>query len=106
MVFFASFVASLERASDATSFSAVVGGFVVEGHGNQLLEKIDQGDLIKAQFYLKPLIITSMSNSWRASLQQIIQNWMVTVLGLLKSGKLRLRHTIDRGDLIKLLGEW
>ena len=29
----------------------------------------------------------------------------MTVLGLLKSGKLRLRHTIDQGDLIKLLGE-
>ena len=36
----------------------------------------------------------------------IIQNWITTVLGLLKSGKLRLRRTIDRGDLIKLLGEW
>ena len=64
-----------------------------------------QGDLVKAQIYLKPLIITSMSNSWKASLQQIIQNWMMTVLGLLKSGKLRLRQTIDQGDLIKLLGE-
>ena len=30
-----------------------------------------------------------MSNSWKASLQQVIQNWMMTVLGLLKSGKLR-----------------
>ena len=29
-------------------------------------EKIDQGDLIKAQIYLKPLIITSLSNSWKA----------------------------------------
>ena len=38
-----------------------------------MLEKIDQGDLVKAQIYLKPLIIASMSNSWRASLQQIIQ---------------------------------
>ena len=64
-------------------------------------------NLIKAaQIYLNPLIISSMSNSWRASLQQIIQNWMMTVLGLLKSGKLRLRRTIDQGDLIKLLGEW
>ena len=27
----------------------------VKIHGNQLLEKIDQGDLIKAQIYLKPL---------------------------------------------------
>ena len=30
-----------------------------------------------------------MSDSWRASLQQIIQNLIITVLGLLKSGKLR-----------------
>ena len=30
----------------------------------------------------------------------------IGVLGLLKSGKLRLRRTIDQGDLIKLLGEW
>ena len=28
----------------------------------------------------------------------------MTVLGLLKSGKVRLRHTIDQGNLIKLLG--
>ena len=47
-----------------------------------------------------------MSSSWRASLQQIIQNWITTVLGLLKSGKLRPRRTIDQGNLIKLLGEW
>ena len=47
-----------------------------------------------------------MNNSWKASLQQVIQNWMTTVLGLLKSGKLRLRRTTDQGDLIKLLGEW
>ena len=42
----------------------------------------------------------------KASLQQIIQNWITTVFGLLKSGKLRLRRTIDQGNLIKLLGEW
>ena len=58
-------------------------------------------DLIKAQIYFMLLIITSMSNSWKASLQQIIQNWITTVLGLLKSGKLRLRRTIDQGNLIK-----
>ena len=73
----------------------------------QLLEKTDRGNLIKAQIYLKPPIITAMNNSRKASLQQVIQNWMTTVLGgLLKSGKLRLRRTIDQGDLIKLLGEW
>ena len=48
----------------------------------------------------------SMSNSWKAFRQQVIQNWMTTVLGLLKSGELKLRRTIDQGDLIKLLGEW
>ena len=81
---------------------------ITEGkiHGNQLQEKIDQGDPIKAQFYLKPPINTTMSNSWNASLQQVIQNWMTTVLGLLKSGKLKLRRTIAQGNLIKLLGEW
>ena len=35
------------------------------------------------------------------SLQQIIQNWIMTVLGLLKSGKLRLRRTIDQGNLLQ-----
>ena len=46
-----------------------------------------------------------MSNSWKASLQQGIQNWMMTVLGLLMSGKLILRCTSDLGDPMKLLGE-
>ena len=57
----------------------------VKIHGDQLVEKIDWGDPIKAQIYLKPPIITTMSNSWKASPQQVIQNWMTTVLGLLKS---------------------
>ena len=55
--------------------------------GNPLLQMIDQGNLIN-------------------SLRQIIRNWIMTVLGLLKSGKVRLRHTIDQGNLIKLLGVW
>ena len=53
--------------------------------GNLLSEMIDQGNLID-------------------SLQQVIQNWIMTVLGLLKSGKVELRSTIDQGNLIKLLG--
>ena len=64
-------------------------------------EKRDRGDLIKAQIYLMPLIIFTMSNSWKASLQQVIQNWMTTVLGLLKSGELRPRRTTDWSDLKK-----
>ena len=64
------------------------------------------GDPIKAQIYLEPPINTTMSSSWKAFLQQVIQNWMTTVLILLKSGELKLRRTTDRGDLMKLLGEW
>ena len=70
-----------------------------------MLKRTDRGDLVKAQIYLMPPIITTTSNSWKASLQQVVQNWMTTVLGLLKSGELRLRRTIDQGDLIKLLAE-
>ena len=71
-----------------------------------MLKRTDRGDLIKAQIFLKPPIITTMSNSRKASLQQVIENWMTTVLGFLKSGKLRSRRTFDQGDLIKLLAEW
>ena len=46
--------------------------------------RIDRGDMIKAQICLKPPIITTMSNSWKASLQQVIPNGVTTVLGLLK----------------------
>ena len=59
----------------------------VKIHGVQLLKRTDRSDLMKAQIFLKSPIITTMSNSWKASLQQGIQNWMTTVLGLLKSGK-------------------
>ena len=38
------------------------------------------------------------------SLQQVVQKWIMVVLGLLKSGKVRLRRTIDQGNLMKLLG--
>ena len=76
----------------------------VKIHRVQLLRKrIDRSDLIKAQIYFKPLIISTMSNSWKASLQQVIQSGMTTVLGLLK-WKTEIRRTNDRGDLIKLLG--
>ena len=47
-----------------------------------------------------------MDNLWKASLQQVTQSGMMTVLGLLKSGKLILRCTSDRGDPMNLLGEW
>ena len=37
--------------------------------------------------------------------EQAAESGMTTALGLLKSGKLKLRHTSDRGDLIKFLGK-
>ena len=53
--------------------------------GNPLLQRIHQGNLID-------------------SLQQIIQKRIIVNLGLLKSGKVELRRTIDQGNLRKLLG--
>ena len=50
--------------------------------GDLLLQMIDQGNLIDSP-------------------QQVIQNWIMTVLGLLKGGKVRLRHTIDQRNPIK-----
>ena len=38
--------------------------------------------------------------------QQVIQKRITVVLGLLKSGKVWLRRTIDQGNLITLLGVW
>ena len=53
--------------------------------GNLLCWMIDQGNLIDSH-------------------QQVIKNRIMIVLGLLKSGKVMLRRTIDRGNLTKLLG--
>ena len=36
------------------------------------------GRLDKGTVYLKPTIIITMSNSWKASLQQVIQKWMTS----------------------------
>ena len=35
---------------------------------------------------------------------QVIQKRIMVVLGLLNSGKVELRRTIDQGNLMKLLG--
>ena len=55
--------------------------------GNLLRETIDQGNL-------------------RDRHHQVIQKRIMVKLGLLKSGKVELRRTIDRGNLRKLLGIW
>ena len=68
--------------SSSTSVSKIL--------GSPLLEKMDYGNLVRKQW---------------ASLQQIVQNRITTVFGLLKSGKLRLRRTINQGTLTELLGE-
>ena len=52
---------------------------------NLLWKMIDEGNLIDSH-------------------QQDTQNRIMIVLGLLKSGKVELRRTIDQGNLRKLLG--
>ena len=86
----------------------MLGGEVTEVKipGIQLLRKrSDRDDLISAQTNSKLPTTMTMSNLWKASLQQAGQGGMTTVLGLLKSGKLILRCTNDRDDPMKLLGE-
>ena len=74
--------------------------------GVQLLRKrSDQGDLISASTERKLPTTIIMSNLRKVSPQQATQSGMMTVLDLLKSGKLILRCTSDRGDPMKLLGE-
>ena len=74
--------------------------------GVQLLKKRrDQRDPISASTERKLPTTIIMSNLWKVSPQQATQSGMMTVLGLLKSGKLILRCTSDRGDPMKLLGE-
>ena len=52
----------------------------------------------------KSVVVDDRSGQPDRLSQQVIQNRIMIVLGLLKSGKVRLRRTIDRGNLIKLLG--
>ena len=67
--------------------------------GVQLLRKRrDRGDPISASTERMLSTTVIMSNLWRVSLQQAIQSGMLTMLGLLKSGKLILRCTSDLGD--------
>ena len=91
--------------SSSTSVSPGKRSYGSQDPRSSIAKEDRSGDLIKAQIYLKPPIIFTMSNSWKASLQQVVQNGMTTAVGLLKSGKLILRHTSDRGELMKFLGE-
>ena len=67
--------------------------------GVQLLRKRkDRGDPISAVTERQLSTTIIMSNFWKASPQQATQSGMMTVLGLLKSGKLILRCANDQGD--------
>ena len=68
-------------------------------------KRSDRADLISAQTNSKLPTTITMSNLGKASSQQATQSGMTTALGLLKSGKLILRHVSDRSDLIKFLGK-
>ena len=67
--------------------------------GVQLSKRSDRGDPISASSTdrsFRPL-------SWKVLPELVIQSGMRTVLGLLKSGKLRFRWTIDPGDPMNFL---
>ena len=67
--------------------------------GVQLLKKRkDQGDPMSAAIERLHLTTIIMSNLLKVSPQQATQSGMMTMLGLLKSGKLILRCANDRGD--------
>ena len=67
--------------------------------GVQLLRKRkDRGDPISAATERPHSTTIVMSNLWKAFPQQATQGGMMTMLGLLKSGKLILRCANDRGD--------
>ena len=74
--------------------------------GVQLLRKRkDRGDPMSAATERSHLTTIIMNNLLKAFPQQATQSGMMTVLGLLKSGKLILRCTSDRRDPMKLRGE-
>ena len=92
--------------SSSTSVSPVKRSYGNKIPGVQLLRKRrDGGDPISASTERKLSTTIIMSNLWKVSVQQATQSGMMTMLGLLKSGKLTLRCTSDRGDPMQLLGE-
>ena len=74
--------------------------------GVQLLRKRkDRGDPMSAATERPQLTTTIMNNVLEAFPQQATQSGMITMLGLLKSGKLVLRCANDRGDPMLILKE-
>ena len=70
----------------------------------KLREKIERGDPLSAATK-RPHLTIIMNNLLKALSQHDTQSGMITKLGLLKSGKLILRCTSDRGNPFSLLGE-
>ena len=67
--------------------------------GVQLLRKRkDRGDPLSAATERPHSTTIIMNNLLKAFPQQVTQSGMITMLGLLKSGKLILRCANDRGD--------
>ena len=70
----------------------------VKNPGVQLLRKrSDWSDPMSAATE-RPHLIIIMNNLLKVVPQQVTQSEMITMLGLLKSGKLILRCAKDRGD--------
>ena len=62
-----------------------------------LRKRKDRGDPMSAATE-RPHLIIIMNNLLKVLPQQVTQSEMITMLGLLKSGKLILRCANDRGD--------
>ena len=62
-----------------------------------LRKRKDRGDPLSAATE-KPHLTIIMNNLLKVSPQQATQSGMMTMLGLLKSGKLTLRCANDKGD--------
>ena len=89
--------------SSSTSVSPGKRSYGNQNSWSTIFEKEERsGDPISASTERKLPTTIIMINLWKASPQQATQSGMMTVLGLLKCGKLILRCTSDRGDPMKL----
>ena len=88
--------------SNVSSSTSVRTGKRSYGHQNPWSTTAEKeegpGDPMSTAIERLHLTTIIMSNLWKASLQQVIQSGMMTMIDLLKSGILILRCANDRGD--------
>ena len=91
--------------SSSTSVSPEKRSMEIKIPGGRMLRKRqDRGDPLSAATE-RPHLTIIMNNLLTVLPQQASQSGMITILGLLKSGKLILRCANDRCDPLSFLGE-